>query len=347
MLEIHFLRKFFNYFFIFFFSLVFIFGVSDFFVRLQVLGGILITPRLFFLMFPLMAQLTIPLASCLSIQTTVGNLFVEDDAILIYFLLPARKALHKAVLIFSLLILTFYVPLVFLWAPTSYQKGKKLILDIAKEQFYKIEPNRFYAINSELNFFFKKRFLFEKKVLFEKILLIFNQRNGNQYFANAQKGYLFENNLFLIKGTLTTLDKSSQYNTTFEDCKIDLNSLLNCKKEDENSVLSQPKFLTLLQLRDFKNIKTNFYIEYYKRIAQVVWQFMFPFLALWGIVIFGKRKSNLLLSILLSGILFLVSYFCLNLVSCLNLTKFNIYFFLHFPLVLISFIFYFLYCNKK
>jgi len=345
MLKLYFFFFFYKNFLLFFVGLAFVFALSDLFVRFPLIASLKTTPKLFLLMFPLMAQFAIPLASCLSVQIVIGNLYIEDEISLIYFFSSARAALRNAVLIFSLSIVAIYFLLVCFWVPQSYKKGKKFILDFAKEQFYQLEPNRFYSITPELSLYFKNRFFSQDKVFFEKLLMEFKEKKGNRYLSISQRGYLYKNKLFLQDGIIQNIDSDKRYYSNFKETEIDLDALFDKSKGDQK--LEHPKFLTITKLKRLKEGNDSFAIEYYKRIAQVFWQLLFPFLGLWGIMVFGRKKSNLLLSVGLSGAIFLFSYISLNLSQCVAINNLLLIFYLYIPLILISFFFYFLYYKKR
>ena len=338
MLRLYFLKRFYINFVLLFIALAFIFGVSDLFVRLPFVASISAMPKLFLLMFPLMAQFAFPIASALAVQMVVGNLYIEDEILFFYFFSSARHVLHQAVLIFSLSILAFYVPLIFVWAPQSYKKGKEFIIKFAKEQFYQLETNKFHAPFVGFTLFFKQKEILKDKLIFEKLLIMFKEKQGERYLINAQKGFLLKDTLFLNDGTIQNIGSIRNYIATFKQTEIDLKKFLST--EDDSKITEQLKFFSWTELKKIKNEKNEAFVEYYKRIVQIAWQLLFPFLALWGIMILGRKKSNLLVSIAYSGLLFLFSYICLNVALIVNQNKILSVFLLYFPLALVSIVLY-------
>jgi lipopolysaccharide export LptBFGC system permease protein LptF len=71
-----------------------------------------------------------------------------------------------------------------------------------------------------------------------------------------------------------------------------------------------------------------------------------PFFAIFLIMFFAKNKSNLLISIFLSGFLFLSSYILLNLVKTLAFLGQTAIIFFYLPLIIFFIIFFYFY-NKK
>ncbi len=345
MLRLYFLKRFYLNFLIFFIALAFIFGVSDLFVRLPLVASINVMPKLFLLMLPLMAQFAIPIASALAVQMVVGNLYIEDEVLFFYFFSSARRVLHQVVLIFSISILAFYIPLIFVWAPQSYKKGKEFIIKFAKEQFYQLEPNKFHTPFSGFTLFFKQKVISDEKLVFDKMLIMFKEKQGERYLINAQKGFLLNDVLFLDDGTIQNIGSNKHYFATFNQTEIDFKRFLGTDKDDKIS--EQLKFVSWSELKKIKNKQAGAFVEYYKRIAQIFWQFLFPFLALWGIMILGRKKSNLLISIAFSGFLFLFSYICLNVALIVHQSKYLSILLLYFPLVLLSLLLYFFYRKKR
>ncbi|MCK4651282.1 LptF/LptG family permease [Candidatus Babeliales bacterium] len=346
MLFLYFLKRFYKNFLLFFSILVLIFGVSDLVVRLPLLSSFKSLSKIFILMFPLMAQFAIPISSCLSVQNVCGKLYLYDEIVIIYFFSKARKSLQKAVLFFSISIIIFYVPLVFVWAPQSYKNGKDFILRFAKEQFYQLEPNKFYNLVPGFTFFFKKKEYNYCKPIFKKLLLMCSQKGGKErYIVNAKNGYLLNNTLFLEEGVIQSIGNSKHYFGSFKQTQMNLESFFDLKKEPGNK--KHLKFFTWEELKKFKKDNAVVYIEYYKRIAQIFWQIIFPFLGLWSIMVFAKRKSNLLISIFLSGFIFLFSYLSLNFAQMFYNIKYCSIFIMYFSIFVVSFVLYGLYRNKR
>jgi lipopolysaccharide export LptBFGC system permease protein LptF len=316
MLLLFFLKKFYKSFFVFFISLVLIFAASDLFVRLPIISSPLVLPRIFILMFPLMAQFAIPLASCLSVQFFLGNLYIEDEIVLIYFFNSAKNVLQRAVLIFSLSLLTFYVPIIFSWAPKSYKKGKILILDLAKKHFSDLQPGKFHNLSKKFTLFFEKQNRIDDVVEFYKILLMYKDKSGNRFIINSKSGLLSNDILFLKDGVMQNVDSKKSYSASFKTTQIDLKQFLDL--QNPQFKIKDLKFFTSKELNLIKKENLFAFIEYHKRIAQIIWQFLFPFLSLFLIMLFARRKSNLLLSVFISGVLFLTSYIVLNLVKTLS-----------------------------
>ena len=176
--------------------------------------------------------------------------------------------------------------------------------------------------------------------------MIFKEKNGDRFIACASKGFLLHDVLVLKTGTIQNLGSNKYHFASFEKTEINLSNFF--QKDTKKIQDKQLKFLSWNNLRKIKKYRDEAFVEYHKRIAQILWQFLFPFLGLWGIIIFARRKSNLLMSLLLSGSFFLFSYITLNLAQTLykSLHSFSILI-LYLPLFILSGILYFIYRNKR
>ncbi|MBD3273307.1 LptF/LptG family permease [Candidatus Dependentiae bacterium] len=344
MLFLFFLKRFYKKFFIFFISLILILSASDLFVRLPIVSSISVLPKVFLLMLPLMAQFAIPLASCLAVQSVLGHFYVEDEIILIYFFSEAKDVLKKAILFFSISILFFYVPIVTTWAPKSYKKGKILILDLAKKHFSDLQPNKFHSLSKNFTIFFEKQKRIDNNVQFFKILLMFKEKKGDRFIINANKGFLSNDVMYLENGVMQNVGSEKTYIANFDKTEIDLKKFLNL--DDPKFKIKDLKFFTLKELSMIKKENLPAFIEYHKRIAQIIWQFLFPFLSLFLIMLFAKRKSNLLISVFLSGFLFLISYILLNTVKTLYFLDDFVIILFYLPFIFILIAASFLFSNR-
>lgn len=357
MLFLFFLKKFYKSFILFFVVLIFLLSASDIFVRLPIISSLTVLPKFFLLMLPLMAQFAIPIASCLSIQMVLGSLYIEDEIILLHFFSAARNALYKTIFFFSLSLVIIQIPIIFKWAPESYKKGKQLILDLAKNHFKGLKAKKFHNLTNNFSIYFEKQIqassndIYSKpfrispnSLIYKKLLLMF-QENGKRYILNAQDGYLDDNIFIVNDGSIQNISDNDTYVSKFKKMKIDLNSFFNIKKD-----IFKP---TDLKFDNFSELNSkinngNFLakLEFHKRISQLLWQLLLPFLALFLIIIFAKKKSNLLIAIFISGILFLISYILLNMVKTLSFLKMPVILLFYLPLIIITLTIAYFY-NKK
>ena len=360
------LKRFYRNYIVFFVALILILAASDLFVRLPAISSIEVLFKVFLLMLPLMAQFAIPLSSCLAIQNVLGNFYVEDEAVLFYFFSGAKKVLYSAVLFFSMSLLVFYVPIVTNWAPKSYRKGKVLILDLGKKHFSNLQPNKFHNLSNNFTLFFERQkkiseehtqpsrkaydyakatthmmagtasvetFNVDKRIEFYKILLMFKEKKGDRFIINANKGFLSNDTLFLENGAIQNVGSKKNYISNFNKTEIDLKRFLNL--DNPKFKIKDLKFFTSRELSRIKKENLPAFIEYHKRIAHIIWQFLFPFLSLFLIMIFAKRKSNLLISVFLSGTLFLSSYILLNIVKTLSFLGDSVILLFYLPIIFI------------
>ncbi len=356
MLFTFFLKRFYKNFFIYFIILILILASSDMFLRLPAISSFSAGIMVFILMLPLMSQFAIPIASCLSVLMVIGNLYVEDEILLIYYFRKSRYALTKSLFVFSLSILILYVPIVTEFAPQTYKKGKQLILNLAQKHFASLCPKKFHNISSNFTIFFEKQLKNNQKLEFVKLLLFFKEKSGQQYIVNAQSGFLANNILLLKNGTIQNISLDHAYISSFEKTEINLNQFIDSQERflDRKDL----KFYTLRELNNLENMQMDInrsdktikfldiLIEKNKRIAQILWQFLFPFLSLFLIIYFAKSKSNLLIGIFLSGFLFLISYILLNIIKTLAFLGYGAILLFYFPIIVL-FILAFYFYNKK
>jgi lipopolysaccharide export LptBFGC system permease protein LptF len=322
MLVLFFLRQFFKKFCLFFSILTLIFASSDLFMRLPLIASVKTVPLIFWTMLPMMTLFSLPISSCLAIQTSLGELMIEDELMMVRFLRPARIALHRAVGLFAIVMVALYALLIFEWAPQSYLRGKKLLVTVAKEHFYQLEPNKFHTPFAGVSCFFKRKVFdpVSNVPSFSQFFLSFNKKHGpvdtskneskhELLLFTAQYAILSDNKLLLKHGSVHTINKSKHYVATFDQTELSLQPFLTYEKLQAK--LKHVKYATLEQLSSLYYVSPEAAFELHKRIAQILWQFIFPFLALFGIFLLGRKKSNLLLGVVFSGLLYFISYvFC-------------------------------------
>jgi|SaaInlStandDraft_4_1057021.scaffolds.fasta_scaffold03628_3 lipopolysaccharide export LptBFGC system permease protein LptF len=314
MLFSYYLKKFFFLFVCILAALIPIFASCDLMVRII---AIPITYKLcsfFLFIIPLVALFASPLAACLSVQVPLGNLFIADEIVNFYFWKRARRALFGSVAIFSFVISIFYIPLVFQWAPESYWRGKRLIIKLAQQHIENFESNKFHNIGGRATLFFKNKLILSGKMQFEHIVFMFKEKDGQRSIVTAKQGDFLDNIFSLKDGALYRTDSEHHYVSSFKHLEVAANQIFGKK---ENTVFRHPKFLTLRDLLKQKELNDFAWKEFHKRLIQILWQILLPFMALFTIFIFGKKRSNILISIVLSGILFLLSYVSLNFASLL------------------------------
>ena len=314
MLLKYFLKRFFITFILCLLVLIPILSSCDVVARLASIPFSFQILKLFWFMLPLVALFALPIASCLTVGITVGSLFAKDELLLFRFFPGARKKLGLAVSLFSLFLLIIYIPLVFSWAPNGYWTGKRFLIHAVQQQIKNLSPQKFHQITSRAAIYFKSKNEVtekeEKSVRFDEILLMIQEKDQKRYLVSANFGNLKDGVFSLFDGTIYNNRTKSSYLATFKTLEIDFDRMFFAK--DKDVYTKSPKFLTLEELLQTKELKDSSWKEFHKRIVQIIWQLFFPFLIFWGIMILGKHKSNLLLSIILSGTIFLFSYISLN-----------------------------------
>lgn len=345
MLNFYFLNRFYKYFFFFFFILAFIFTVSDLFVRLPMLPPIQSTPKLAYLMLPLMAQFAIPLASSLAIGMTLGDLYMDDEIILFYYFSKIRKAVYRSIFIFSFSLIIFYIPLIFVWGPESYKKGKEFLINLAKEQFYKLEPNKFHNPFPKFTLYFKEKKIENDILTFKKLLLMYQEKDNSRYIINAQQGHFVDNKiLYLTNGVIQNIAPNKNYFLSFENTEIKINQLFESKIESTQDV--PLKFLSFKSFKDLTHENNQIKMELVKRIAQIIWQFLIPFFSLFLIVLLAQKKSNILTCLASSGFIFFVYYITMSVSQVFYKNPLITILILYLPLILFLVIFKYFYYKK-
>jgi lipopolysaccharide export LptBFGC system permease protein LptF len=309
MLFRHFLKSFFIYFISVCVGIIPVFASCDMLVRLIAIPISLQVLSFFLFIIPLVALFAIPIASIASVSLSVGKLFVADEILSFFFWKGARRSLVLAVASFALLTGIIFVPLVFDWAPRSYWRGKSSVVELAKTHVENLEPGRFHTVGNAAMFFFRGK---EKKsdntVYFKNVLCSFI-KDKKRFFISAEKGTFSQGEVVFLHGSLIHEDGSQKYVTTFQKMFIAVERLVGSSND---LIHKTPKFMGLSELLQKKETNDSVWKEFHRRSIQSVWLFLFPFFALFSIILFARKKSNLLLSIVITGLLFLFSYISTN-----------------------------------
>jgi lipopolysaccharide export LptBFGC system permease protein LptF len=309
MLCLHYLKRIVFLFIAILIGLIPVFASCDLIVRIIAVPLSFKIISFFLLIIPMVSLFAIPLATCLAVQIPMGNLFIEDEVLNFYFWRRARKALVVAVSLFSLLVSIFFVPLIFQWAPESYWQGKKLIVKLAQQHIENLEPNQFHTINDRAMLFFKQKNTQQNIITFQKVLFMFKEKDGKRYVMTAESGEYAQDAFYLYKGSIYNTNEGQHYITSFKKLQVTMDKLFGKTK---STFSKQPKFMTWYDLVNNKDSNDVAWKEFHKRIIQIIWQLLFPFLALWSILLLARKKSNLLMSVILSGSIFLFSYITVN-----------------------------------
>lgn len=316
MLFFFFLNRFFKQFFVVFFIITAVLGASNLVLRIQMISTPMGLVKIFLVMLPLMAIYAVPISACIAVQMVVGQLMVEDELIILNFFKSAYNALCSAVLMFSFILTIFYVPLVFEFAPRSYLIGKQIIIELAKKQFYNLEPQKFHSPYPGFTFYFKEKRNENGIPRFNTIFLAFSSKQNEQFIFTAREGYFQDNNVFLLDGSVCTISADKRYSATFKESNINTDKLLNLEKD--NKSLNLLKFWNVKQIFDKLQQDIEVLWEFLKRVAQILWLFLFPILGLFFIFRFGRKKSNLLVAVTFSGLIFLFSYITIAVAQVLS-----------------------------
>lgn len=300
-----FLRRFLVNFILFFALITVILGVGNVFIKVSMLSSFDAVWFVFVALIPLMSIFAFPIAAGLAVHSTVGSLLVNDELLVVRFFCSAKRSLWGAALFFSFAITLLYVPLTFYWAPQSYWVGKRALLHLAKRQFFQCDAGKFYSPYPGITFFFKQKSIKQNVPYYSSLFLTCNNKPSERYLFTAQQGFFKNNCLHLLRGSVYTIAPDKHYFALFERTEINLSKIFNLEKDLLQG--NQARFLSMHDLFKINDKKEASY-EFHKRLAQIFWLLLFPLLALMNVLIFGRNKSNLLLGVVFTGMLFLVSY---------------------------------------
>lgn len=272
-------------------------------------------------MLPLVAIFAVPIAGALAVALTIGNLFARDELLILRYFSQARRHLGGAVLIFSLFLVLIYAPLVFWGAPKGYWAGKQFLIRAAHQQIENLPAKTFHHIASRCTIFFKNKERTETEdTRFEDILLMVQEKKKKkvtkgdnpavkEYLVTARHGMLQKGVLVLFDGTI--------YNNAIGDHCVAVFKSLEIAFEEmffgSANQLSKPvKFLTINELPAVSSDNISAWKELHKRSGQILWQLLLPILVFLAMMLLARQKSNLLLGVVVTGVLFLVSYISVN-----------------------------------
>jgi lipopolysaccharide export LptBFGC system permease protein LptF len=310
MITSYFFRRFVYQGLLFFGILTAVFASCNLFVRLPVIQNLTAIPQLVLMMLPLVALFSLPIASGLSVYTTLIQHKIRDELLLLAFLKPASRALYKAVIAFALLCGLLYAALVFQFAPQSYKLGKQLIINVAKEHFLQLEPNKFHTPFPGVTFFFKTKVTAPGTTpRYTTMFLVYAPARDEQYFFTAQEGFFDADTLVLHNGSMHTIKAGRFHAANFRQMEIDFRSLL--AREERDHQLVGLKFITFKRLYALQGNDQEAFVELHKRYAQILWLIVFPFLAFFGALVI--RRSSLIVGVALCGGFYLMSYVLLAL----------------------------------
>jgi len=303
-------------------------------------SSILIFPNyllsIFIIMLPFLSLFAFPLSSGLAVHLAIGDLLINDELLILQYLKKARAQVYKALIVFTLFLVTIYVPLVLYWAPQSYLMGKRLIISLAQQQLSSLEPQKFHSVFPGFTLLFSQKFTTNTIPQCKNIFLVLTNKNNERYFFTAQKGFFYPDKLLLQNGSILTVRSGRYYNAIFAQTDINIKKLLGLTHDEAR--LKNLKFCTIKELLNLSgkrnrpvgslvsdnNItglrpaillsegnyvsKSDIYYELLKRGAYIFWLILFPFLAFWSIIIWGQKKSNIITSAIICGVLFLIFY---------------------------------------
>jgi len=305
MLLSYFLKRFYISFALYFAILTFLFAVINIFLRLHLIHSPSIIPLLAWSMLPVVTTFAFPFAATMAVCTQVSNLRQQQECLFIRISKRAQRAILCAVGLFSLSIALLYMPVVFYWAPYSYRQGKIMIANIAYQQISDLTPNKLHTPFPGAALYFKNREFTHKDPRLEHLFFSYTDKDEKQHIFTARYGLKKDNTFVLQNGAMVVGAFNQNNHVTFESCTLFLDQLI---KKQSPSLYSQTKYLSISQL--FANVwlDSKALLDFHKRIAQQVWQFLLPFFAFYFFFFITAHASALVWGILFSGISFFVMY---------------------------------------
>lgn len=259
-------------------------------------------PVLMASMLCFLLQYIMPFAACAAVQLALYEVYSATDDIITATSRRAVTVLYQAVMLFSISLLTVYVPLILFWAPQSYHRVKSLLVDIAKQQLAQCGPGLMHQPFSGVSFWYHDRWTDGSRQGFSRLIVALDSKEQSLFFT-ARQGVIQGSQLVLADG----------------ECLISINHDL-CLEQFTSLELDLEQFVTAAQTIDadttrFKpsnlldSRKRAELIEGHKRIAQSLWQLLLPFLGFFSLFSWAlHHRWGLIIALVSSGLWFIASY---------------------------------------
>lgn len=283
--------------------LMVVFATSDLILRGSVIPGHLI-PSFMLAMLPTIAVVLLPLASGLGVVFSIGSLFQHNELLFVLYVWRARYALHWTICGISLVLGLIYGILVLHFAPHSHLYGKQMVYEAAKDQLLHLESGLFHTTFPCCTLYFKKKSVdMLQKCMFHEIFLSY-EKNGEHFIFSAHQGAYHQGIITLLQGSFFSFERPHHI-VSFKTIDINTDSLISIPRQDVNHYPLKYKDVYALLASDDA---TQAHHELYKRLFQLAWQMIFPFLALFIVYFVGNKRHGLMMAILLVSGLFIFSY---------------------------------------
>ncbi len=291
--------------------LLFVLATADVLMRLgqtQIAGFL---PQLFVYALPVISLFALPIAASLAVQTQMGA-WQESSAIILFRSLAGmQRMLRRSLLFFSCTLGLCYLPLVFDIAPRSASASRNIVLHFAKDHLRKLEPHVPHQLGSGSLVFFHEKSERGDALAFKKILIRFRDGHGS-HVVSAQEGVMHDDRLYLRNGTMHS-DTGKHLSASFGSMHLDLDRFFPAP---EGAKQDKASHLSFKQLWGGMFSDSKVTLEFHTRLVRLLWLLLFPFLALAGVLWFGREgQSGLAQSIAWSAGLFLVSYLIISVAS--------------------------------
>ncbi len=291
--------------------LLFVLATADVLMRLgqtQIAGFL---PQLFIYALPVISLFALPMAASIAVQTQVGA-WQENSAIILFRSLSGMQhMLRRSLLFFSITLGLCYLPLVFDIAPRSASASRNIVLHFAKDHLGKLEPHVPHQLGGGSLIFFHEKSQRGDSLGFKKILIRFRDGRGS-HVLSAQEGVMRDDRLYLYNGTMHS-DSGKHLSASFGSMHLDLDRFFPAPEGAKQDKVSHLSFRDMGK-QVFRDSKVTF--EFHTRLVRLLWLLLFPFLALSGVLWFGREgQSGLAPAIAWSAGLFLVSYVIISVAS--------------------------------
>lgn len=290
-----------------------------------------ILPHLIILLFPVMALFALPLATSLAVHVTVVEHKERDELVLLAFLHNAMRALRRTVFSFSISMTLVYALFSFYLAPQGYVLSKQLLFSLAKDQLLHVEPKKFHSPAPMLSFYVHGKEITENQMpVFKNLILIISLSKGEQLFFAAKSGFFKDDQLVLLDGHTIIYKKEEAHTAFFKKTALHLDAYM--QQAQDKKVLFPSRFLTLSELYKQSGGKPEIRFEFYKRIAQTLWQLVLIFLAFAYALV--RKDGSFLHTLIACGTMFLTTYLLIMLAQAYQHIFVLSLLLLYFPLAL-------------
>jgi hypothetical protein len=263
-------------------------------------------------------MVVMPLSLALAVCFYVGRMLTRYEILFVSYIAGVRRHIFFGILLVTLCNTLVYVPLIFQWVPTRYWEAKQILVHFAREKFVQLPAGQFhYPLPDVMVFFDHKGYGptpdAGEGTIFSGMVFAYRTEGGSQAFIHAPHAWIIDNHLQFIDGMLFGLHDNKWYRAGFGRFSLDLARLCAPKPPEVSNQLrtkqSLMKYITASELYEAMGTNNKAYVALHERFARIAWHVVLPFIAAWAMLAWGTiGRSNILISIVICGMLFLFSY---------------------------------------